>query len=143
LSLILERHGSWRSFIPGVAVWTCINGVWRLEADGRLEQETLTFGTMTQDILGMADWLAAAGVTHVAMEATGVYWKPIYNLLESRFTLLLVNARHVAIVGCAPPWCRPPGPRPARRTPTSRPNTADWRPGAVRNEPYWRWHTLC
>lgn len=67
----------------------------RLEADGRLDQETRTFGTMTRDILEMADWLATAGVTHVAMEATGVYWKPIYNLLEDHFTLLLVNARHV------------------------------------------------
>ncbi len=67
----------------------------RLEADGRLHQETRTFGTMTGDILEMADWLATAGVTHVAMEATGVYWKPIYNLLEDHFTLLLVNARHV------------------------------------------------
>ena len=67
----------------------------RLEADGRLDQETRTFGTMTGDLLEIADWLAAAGVTHVAMEATGVYWKPIYNLLEDRFTLLLVNARHV------------------------------------------------
>lgn len=67
----------------------------RLEAGGRLYQETRTFGTMTRDILELADWLAAGGVTHVAMEATGVYWKPIYNLLEDRFTLLLVNARHV------------------------------------------------
>jgi transposase len=50
---------------------------------------------MTRDLLELADWLAAEGVTHVAMEATGVYWKPIYNLLEERFTLLLVNARHV------------------------------------------------
>lgn len=67
----------------------------RLEAGGHLYQETRTFGTMTRDILELADWLAAGGVTHVAMEATGVYWKPIYNLLEDRFTLLLVNARHV------------------------------------------------
>jgi len=67
----------------------------RLEAGGSLHQETRTFGTMTRDILELADWLAAEGVSHVAMEATGVYWKPIYNLLEDRFTLLLVNARHV------------------------------------------------
>lgn len=67
----------------------------RLEAGGRLHQETRTFGTMTQDILEMADWLAAEGVTHAAMESTGVFWKPIYNLLEDRFSLLLVNARHV------------------------------------------------
>ena len=43
----------------------------------------------------MADWMAAQDVTHVAMESTGVYWKPIYNILESRFTVLLVNARHL------------------------------------------------
>ena len=67
----------------------------RLEAGGRLHQETRTFGAMTQDIMEMADWLAAEGVTHAAMESTGVFWKPIYNLLEDRFSLLLVNARHV------------------------------------------------
>jgi transposase len=67
----------------------------RLGLDGRIHQETRSFGTMTRDILEMADWLAAAGVTHVAMESTGVYWKPIYNLLEGRFTVLLVNAKHV------------------------------------------------
>src|ERR1700757_5374144 len=50
---------------------------------------------MTGDILMMADWMAAQGVAHVAMESTGVYWKPIYNILESRFTVLLVNARHL------------------------------------------------
>jgi len=50
---------------------------------------------MTQDVLNMADWMAAQGVTHVAMESTGAYWKPIYNILESRFTVLLVNARHL------------------------------------------------
>src|SRR2546422_9312095 len=50
---------------------------------------------MTRDLLAMADWMAAQRVTHVAMESTGVYWKPIYNILESRFTVLLVNARHL------------------------------------------------
>jgi len=67
----------------------------RLREDGSIHQETRTFGTMTRDILEMADWLAAEEVSHVAMESTGVYWKPIYNLLEGRFTLLLVNAKHV------------------------------------------------
>jgi len=56
------------------------------------------FGTMTPDILALADWLAAHKVTHVAMESTGVYWKPIWNLLEDQFALLLVNARHVKAV---------------------------------------------
>jgi len=67
----------------------------RMEPSGRLHQQTRHWGTMTRDILMMADWMAAQGVTHVAMESTGVYWKPIYNILEGRFTVLLVNARHL------------------------------------------------
>jgi transposase len=50
---------------------------------------------MTLDILALADWLSQEEVTHVAMESTGVYWKPIYNILEGRFNILLVNARHI------------------------------------------------
>ena len=61
-------------------------------------QELRTFGTMTQDLLQLSDWLAENQVTHVAMESTGVYWKPIYNLLEDGFEVLLVNARHVKTV---------------------------------------------
>jgi len=67
----------------------------RMEPTGRLHQQTRRWGTMTRDLLAMADWMAAQGVTHLAMESTGVYWKPIYNVLESRFTILLVNARHL------------------------------------------------
>jgi len=67
----------------------------RKEADGQLPKQTRHWGTMTRDIQAMADWIAAQGVTHVAMESTGVYWKPIYNILEGRFTVLLVNARHL------------------------------------------------
>jgi transposase len=63
-------------------------------ADGQPAKAIRTFSTMTADLLALADWLAAAGCTHVAMESTGVYWKPIYNLFEQRFELLLVNARH-------------------------------------------------
>ena len=58
-------------------------------------KETRTFGTTTRDLLALSDWLAEAGVTHVVMESTGVYWKPVYNLLEGSFTLLLANAQHV------------------------------------------------
>jgi transposase len=61
-------------------------------------KETRTFGTMTGELLALADWLEAGGVTHVAMESTGVYWKPVWNLLEDRFMLLLVNAAHVKVV---------------------------------------------
>jgi transposase len=56
---------------------------------------THTFGTMTVDLLALREWLHAYGVTHVALESTGVYWKPIYYLLEDGFTLLLVNMRHL------------------------------------------------
>ena len=65
---------------------------------GQPRKEVRTFGTMTADLLALADWLAAADCTHVAMESTGVFWKPIYNLLEDRFTLLLVNAQHIKAV---------------------------------------------
>lgn len=61
-------------------------------------QNTRSFGTMTKDLLALADWLSGEGVTHVAMESTGVYWKPLYNLLEEGFTVLVVNAQHVKAV---------------------------------------------
>jgi transposase len=67
----------------------------RIEPNGRVHRETRHWGTMTRDLLEMADWLAAEGVTNVAMESTGVFWKPIFNILEGRFTVLLVNARHL------------------------------------------------
>ncbi len=57
-----------------------------------------TFGTTTVDLLALRDWLEAWGVTDVAMESTGVYWKPVYYLLEDRFTCCLVNAAHLAHV---------------------------------------------
>ena len=56
------------------------------------------FGTMSADLLALGDWLSEQGVTHVAMEATGSFWHPIYNLLEDRFELLLANARHIKAV---------------------------------------------
>jgi transposase len=66
-----------------------------ITGDGELLETVRTFGTMTRDLLALLDWLREAAVTHVAMESTGVYWQPIWNLLESHFTLLLVNAQHV------------------------------------------------
>ena len=62
------------------------------------EKTIRTFGTMTADLLELADWLAEAECTHVAMESTGVYWKPIYNLLEDQFSLILANAQHIKAV---------------------------------------------
>jgi len=66
--------------------------------DGQRTTEVRTFSTLTEGLLALADWLRAAGCTHVAMESTGVYWKPVYNLLEGQFTLLVVNAAHVKAV---------------------------------------------
>jgi transposase len=62
---------------------------------GTPQKEVRTFRTMTADLLALADGLAAAECTHVALESTGVYWKPLYNVLEGQFELLLVNAQHI------------------------------------------------
>jgi transposase len=61
-------------------------------AEGQVQKETRTFSTMTRDLLALLDWLHAAGCTHVAMESTGSYWRPVYNVLEGHFTLLVGNA---------------------------------------------------
>jgi transposase len=74
---------------------TVVACVRRTGPDGRVARETRTFGTVTAELIALADWLDAEGVTHVAMESTGVYWKPVYNLLEGRSEILLVNARRI------------------------------------------------
>ena len=61
-------------------------------------QELRSFATMTQDLLALADWLREHRVTQVAMESSGVYWKPVYNLLEDEFTVWVVNAHHMKAV---------------------------------------------
>jgi transposase len=68
------------------------------EGKGKRRQQKRMFGTFTQDLLGLADWLRECGVTHVAMESTGVYWKPVWHILEGHFELLLVNAQHVKAI---------------------------------------------
>src|SRR2546426_8168595 len=68
------------------------------DAHGQLHKERRTFNTMTADGLTLRDWLKGLGVTHIAMESTGVFWKPIYNLLEGHFELLVVNAQHIKAV---------------------------------------------
>jgi transposase len=62
------------------------------------QKEIRTFRTMTSALLALHDWLSAHRVTHVAMESTGVYWKPVFNLLEGSFEVLLVNAAHIKAV---------------------------------------------
>lgn len=72
-------------------VAACVRWVERGEA----HQEIRTFGTMTGDLLAMSDWLGEHQVSVVAMESTGVYWKPIFNVLEGGFEVMLVNAQHI------------------------------------------------
>ena len=68
------------------------------EAKGKSRKEKKRFGTFTHDLLQLADWLAERGVTHLAMESTGVYWKPVWNILAEQFEVLLVNAQHIKAV---------------------------------------------
>lgn len=65
------------------------------DAEGRPQKETRTFSTMTGDLTALAQWLTERGCTHVAMESAGVYWKPVYHLLEGPFEILVVNAEHI------------------------------------------------
>lgn len=65
---------------------------------GGEKKQIKTFSTMTADLRALADWLRQAGCRHIAMESTGVYWKPIYNLLEEDFAILLVNSQHIKAV---------------------------------------------
>jgi len=67
----------------------------RIEAEGRVQRTVKTFGTMTSDLLALQQWLVEHKVTHVAMEATGVYWKPVWHVLESVCELVLANPAHI------------------------------------------------
>jgi len=65
------------------------------ERGRRPRKELRTFGTMTHELEALRDWLVAERVTHVAMESTGVYWRPIHAVLEEHFTVIVGNARHI------------------------------------------------
>jgi transposase len=71
-------------------VWACVR---RLHPSGRVTKEVKCFATMTKDLIALAMWLKERGVTHVAMESTGVLWKPVYNILEEHMDVWLCNAR--------------------------------------------------
>lgn len=60
-----------------------------------IKEETRSFDSFTENIEALRDWLKESGITHVAMESTGVYWKPVFNILEEDFEVILVNARHI------------------------------------------------
>jgi hypothetical protein len=69
------------------------------QPNGHVEREVRTFGTMTADILALSDWLSSLEVGQIAMESTGVFWRPIFNLLEDdERTLVLVNPLHMRAV---------------------------------------------
>jgi transposase len=73
-------------------------GYVRIYKRGQIKKDIRTFRTVTEDLLLLHDWLKAHGVTHMAMESTGIYWKPVFNLLDESFTVLLVNAAHIKTV---------------------------------------------
>jgi transposase len=76
------------------------------DPDGRRRAEVVEFVTTVQGLMALHDWLAAHEVTHVAMEATGVYWQAVWHILEEDFELTLCNARHVKTSGVARPTCQ-------------------------------------
>jgi transposase len=65
---------------------------------GKTHKEFRTYSTTTQDLLNLLDWLLAQGCSQVALEGTGVYWKPVYNLFEGHLEVLVVNAQHIKAV---------------------------------------------
>lgn len=68
------------------------------DSSGCTTKDTRTFTTMTPDLINLSDWLAQVGCKHVAMESTGEFWKPVFNILEGSFDVILVNAQHVKTV---------------------------------------------
>lgn len=74
---------------------TVVAFVITLDEQGHKQVATRTFATVTAELLALSDWLSEQGVTQVAMESTGEFWKPVYNLLEGNFELLVVNAQHI------------------------------------------------
>ena len=90
---LLERCGGLDVHKKTVAACVRVPG-----PDSRRLQQVRTFGTTAAELLTLRDWLEAQGITHVAMESTGVYWKPIFYVLEEAFTCVLANAAHIAQV---------------------------------------------
>lgn len=63
--------------------------------NGQIQKQVRTFGTTTRELLGLREWLQSEGCVHVAMESTGVYWKPVYAVLEGAFEIVVANAQHI------------------------------------------------
>jgi transposase len=74
---------------------TVVACVRRLDEQGRVHQDVRTFETTTSDLLALSDWLAERDITRVAIESMGVFWRPVLNILEGRFAVVLINAQHI------------------------------------------------
>lgn len=96
MDILLERCAGLDVHLKTVVA--CVREPGDREERARRRSEVRTFSTTTPGLLDLHQWLAERGVTHVAMESTGIYWRPVYNVLEGAFELLLVNARHVKTV---------------------------------------------
>jgi transposase len=90
MDIIIERCAGLDVHKANVVVCIRVAG-----PNGSIRKEVRTFSTMTTSLQTLSEWMAEHGVTHLAMESTGVFWKPIFNILEGRFQVFLVNARHV------------------------------------------------
>jgi transposase len=90
MNQLIERCGGLDVHRDTVAACVRVPG-----PNGTRHQEVRTFGTTTAELLALRDWLETQGVTHIAMESTGVYWKPVFYVLEDAFTCWLVNAAHI------------------------------------------------
>ena len=92
MDLLVERPGALD--VHKASVTACV----RVPREGERVQEVREFKTTVRGLLALRDWLTESGVTHVAMEATGVFWRPVWAILEDDFELLLCNAAHVKSV---------------------------------------------
>jgi transposase len=82
---------------------TVVACVMLTHSSGEVSTKIRTFVTTTPGLLALADWLTTQEVTQVAMESTGVYWRPVFNVLEGTFSVILVNAQHMRAMGCLKP----------------------------------------
>jgi transposase len=109
-----------------------------VEERGEKRKEKRVFGTFTRDLLKLSDWLRECGVRQVALESTGIYWKPVWNILEGQFEVLLVTMRARAnakahlhareALGYVVASAKLPGPCPPRRTIIFPHNSGEWLP---------------
>lgn len=90
MDLVHRQCGGLDVHAESVVAWVRV-----VDANGHVHHDVRTFGTTTPELLALADWLTTHGCTHVVMESTGVYWKPVWHVLEGSVELILANAMHV------------------------------------------------